>query len=222
MSSALFAFPPQAALRRVVPKAKIMEQSKTRSSLRGALTNDIEQINWAYKLAPETLNLKATEQVIEIQIFEIRLKKRDIAAELLRTIDKTIPFPTFFELHFGEEVKIVAIPKRRNEADHNKWVMDGMLATEWQAADSPRQSLPVAVDMQKLYEAMLRQLLPLQPRRGESLKDQLERWALIGQKEKEISRLQAQLNREKQSNRKVEINSKLKRAQAERLELENE
>lgn len=222
MNGVLFAFPQQAAFGRVVPKEKILEHCKTRSRLRQLLINDIEQINWAYKLAPETLHLAATDQITEIQILEVRLKKRDISIELLSTIDKTIPFPIFFELFFGNEVKTAAIPKRRNEADHNKWVMDEMLATEWQPVDTPRQSLPVALDMQKLYEAMLRLLLPLQQRSGESLEDQLERWALIGKKEKEIARLKAKFDHEKQFNRKVEINGKLKQLKAELLLLQKE
>lgn len=222
MNGVLFAFPQQAAFGRVVPKEKILEHCKTRSGLRQLLINDIEQINWAYKLAPETLHLAATDQITEIQILEVRLKKRDISIELLRTIDKTIPFPIFFELSFGNEAKTAAIPKRRNEADHNKWVMDEMLATEWQPVDTPRQSLPVALDMQKLYEAMLRLLLPLQQRSEESLEDQLERWALIGKKEKEIARLKAKFDHEKQYNRKVEINGKLKQLQAELLLLRKE
>lgn len=222
MNGVLFAFPQQAAFGRVVPKAKILEHCEARLGLRQLLINDIEQINWAYKLAPETLHLAATDQITEIQILEVRLKKRDISIELLSTIDKTIPFPIFFELFFGNEVKTAAIPKRRNEADHNKWVMDEMLATEWQPVDTPRQSLPVALDMQKLYEAMLRLLLSLQQRSGESLEDQLERWALIGKKEKEIARLKAKFDHEKQFNRKVEINGKLKQLKAELLLLQKE
>lgn len=222
MNGVLFAFPQQAAFGRVVPKEKILEHCKTRSGLRQLLINDIEQINWAYKLAPETLYLAATDQITEIQILEVRLKKRDISIELLRTIDKTIPFPIFFELSFGKEAKTAVIPKRRNESDNNQWVLGEMLESYWQRADSVRQMLPVALDMQKLYEAMLRLLLPLQQRSGESLKDQLERWALIGKKEKEIARLKAKFDHEKQYNRKVEINGKLKQLQAELLLLQKE
>jgi hypothetical protein len=222
MNEVLFAFPHQAAVGHLVPKARILEHSQVRTKTRRLLIDEIERIKWAYKLAPETLLLSSTDQITEIQIFEILLKKRSISIDLLRAIDNAIPFPIFFELYFGDEVKLVAIPKRRNEADHAKWVCGEMLDGRWLSINQEREPLPVALDMQNLYESMLRQLLPLPQRRGETLKDQLERWALIGKKTKEIARLESRLNHEKQFNRKVEINEELKRQRAALSDLHND
>lgn len=222
MNGVLFALPHQAAVGHLVPKAKILERSKVRTGTRRLLIDEIERIKWAYKLAPETLLLSSTDQITEIQIFEILLKKRSISIDLLRAIDNAIPFPIFFELYFGDEVKLVAIPKRRSEADRTKWVSSEMLNGRWLSINQERTPLPVALDMQNLYESMLRQLLPLPQRQGETLKDQLERWALIGKKTKEIARLESRLNHEKQFNRKVEINDELKRQQAALSDLHND
>lgn len=222
MNEVLFAFPHQAAVGHLVPKAKILEHSQVRSRTRRLLIDEIERINWAYKLAPETLLLSSTDQITEIQIFEILLKKRSISIDLLRAIDNAIPFPIFFELYFGDEVKLVAIPKRRSEADRTKWVSGEKLDGRWLSINREREPLPVALDMQNLYESMLRQLLPLPQRRGETLKDQLERWALISKKTKEIARLESRLNHEKQFNRKVEINDELKRQRAALSDLHND
>ena len=222
MNEVLFAFPHQAAVGHLVPKAKILEHSQVRSRTRRLLIDEIERINWAYKLAPETLLLSSTDQITEIQIFEILLKKRSISIDLLRAIDNAIPFPNFFELYFGDEAKLVTIPKRRSEADRTKWVSGEKLDGRWLSVNQERTPLPVALDMQNLYESMLRQLLPLPQRRGETLKDQLERWALISKKMKEIARLESRLNHEKQFNRKVEINEELKRQQAALSDLHND
>lgn len=222
MDAKLFAYPPQTAFGRGIPKNAILEHSNTKSGLRKALTNDIEQINWAYKLAPETLSLKETDQISEIQILVIVLKKRDITAGLLRAIDQAIPFPLIFELYFNGEVKVAAIYKRRSEADHSQWVLGDMLESHWMPVNSKREPVPIVLDMQGLYEAMLRNLLPYKQKRGESLQQQLARLSLIRQKENNVSRLQAQLGREKQFNRKVEINSELKKQQAALLKLLDE
>ena len=222
MNRVLFAFPHQAAVGHLVPKAKILEHSQVRTKTRRLLIDEIERINWAYKLAPETLLLSSTDQITEIQIFEILLKKWSISIDLLRAIDNAIPFPNFFELYFRDEVKLVAIPKRRSEADRTKWVSGEMLDGRWLSINQERTPLPVALDMQNLYESMLRQLLPLPQRRGETLKDQLERWALISKKTKEIARLESRLNHEKQFNRKVEINDELKRQRAALSDLHND
>jgi hypothetical protein len=65
---------------------------------------------------------------------------------------------------------------------------------------------PVALDLAGLYEQVLRRLIPVLARPGESLRDQVERVNQIHAKETECRRLDARLRRELQFNRKVEIN----------------
>ncbi|MFL0684098.1 MAG: DUF4391 domain-containing protein [Algoriphagus aquaeductus] len=57
-------------------------------------TDKIEKIRWAHKLAWETTNLPSQE-VKEIQCFEIELRQEEGIEEALRIIDWAIPFQTF-------------------------------------------------------------------------------------------------------------------------------
>ena len=54
---ALFAWPPQAAVARPVAKAKIYAHAKPSAALHALFVDQVESITWAYKLAPETINL---------------------------------------------------------------------------------------------------------------------------------------------------------------------
>lgn len=92
----LFAFPGQARVGRPVPKTKIYEHGQIGSALRDKFVAQIEQITWAYKLAPETLNLSARPEVPEIQVFDIELKGAELDVEVLRAIDRAIPLPIIF------------------------------------------------------------------------------------------------------------------------------
>jgi hypothetical protein len=56
---ALFNFPPQAQVGRVLPKSKIYEHGRISTALRERFVKQVEQITWQYKLAPETINLPA-------------------------------------------------------------------------------------------------------------------------------------------------------------------
>jgi hypothetical protein len=215
MSSALFAYPKQAQFGRVLPKNKIYEHASPTPALKALFIQQIEQIVWQYKLAPETINLAATPAVPEIQIFDISLKTPELDHDVLRCIDKAIPFPIIFQLFYNSRVQTVATFKRPNEADGSKWVIDGYFADEWQSIEVPRQPLPVALDLQGLYEQLLRQLLPLPPREQEPLKNQVERLMQWHGKHSEYQKLQARLNKEKQFNRKVEINAQLRRLKTE-------
>lgn len=213
MSGPLYQYPKQAAFARVVPKNKIYQHAKPSSAVRQHFVAQIDKIVWLYKLAPETINLPSCHAVPEIEIFEIQLKTPELTEEVLRAIDQAIPFPILFELCYQEQVKFTAAYKRSSEADGAKWVVDGYLSSPWLPADTERAPLPVSLDLERLYEQLLRVLLPIPERAGEVLKDQMNRYAEIQRKEKECNKLESRLHREKQFNRKVEINAQLRAVQ---------
>ncbi|MBP2231740.1 hypothetical protein J2847_005059 [Azospirillum agricola] len=206
----LFAYPPATLVNRVLPKNKIYANATVSAKLREAFVTELHQVTWRAKLAPETVRLAATPMVPEIQIFELALRQTDLNEAILRTIDDAIPFPILFELHFGGKARTLAAWKRPSEAVAGKWVTGTYLATPWVPADSSRQGLPVALDMASLYERMLGVLTPLPSRRGETLRDHMERLEQVRGLEVELGKLERRLAQERQFNRKVEINSKLR------------
>tara|TARA_R100001244_G_scaffold20404_1_gene21073 strand:+ start:7294 stop:7974 length:681 start_codon:yes stop_codon:yes gene_type:complete len=216
---ALFSFPAQARVARVVPKSKIYEHGPVTSALRDKFVRQVEQISWAYKLAPETINLPARGSVAEIQVFDITQKTAELDEELLRAIDRAISLPIIFQLHHEQRTRMVAAFKRPSEADASKWVIDGYFAGNWLPADSPRQPLPVALDLQGLYEQLLRSLLPSPARSGESLPEQLQRLNRLRSLHHEYAKLDTRLHKEKQFNRKVALNAQLREIQNEIADL---
>ncbi len=219
IASALFSFPAQARVARVVPKSKIYEHGPVTSALRDKFVSQVEQITWAYKLAPETINLSARGGVAEIQIFDITQKTFEVDEDVLRAIDRAIPLPIIFQLHHEQRTRMVAAFKRPSEADASKWVIDGYFAGSWLPADSPRQALPVALDLQGLYEQLLRSLLPSPARPGESLPEQLQRLNRLRSLHSEHAKLGTRLHKEKQFNRKVALNAQLREIQNEIADL---
>ena len=156
----LFAWPRKAAFDRVVPKRKIYERGAVGSALKERFIQQVEQITWAYKLAPETVNLPATKTVTEIQIFRIVLKGTELDRGLLKAIDRAIPFPLIFELIQGTRIKVAAAFKQSSrsqkcEGDSNRWRIGNYFETDWQPEHTKRQPLPVALDMSSLYEQLL-------------------------------------------------------------------
>jgi len=218
----MFVYPTQTEYSRAVPKNKIYEYASAKSSLKTMFVEQVDQIVWQYKLAPATINLSATSAVTEIQVISIELRTDKLDERVLRAIDKAIPYPLFFELNFGGKYKTVAAYKRTSDADSTKWVVDSYFASNWLQGDTPREPLPVALDMEKLYEQMMRALMPLPAREGESLKTQVQRLVELKNKQKEVARLKICLQREKQFNRKVEINAQLRNIQNEVNELSTE
>lgn len=206
----LFAYPQKAAFGRILPKTKIYQYAGPSTAMKDLFVRQVDQIAWAYKLAPETINIPATKAVPEIQVFTIALKAGELKEDVLRCIDKAIPFPILFELTYDGKVKAMACYKRPSEADGTKWVLSSYFETPWLAADTPRTALPLTLDLAALYAELLRAIIPHSAKQDETLQDHIARVDAIRAREKEMAKAEARLSHEKQFNRKVAINAKIR------------
>jgi hypothetical protein len=211
----MFVYPSSTALHRVVPKTKIYAHATASKRLKALFAAQVGEITWAHKLSPETLRLPARDGIEEIQVFSLALKSPDLDPAILQLIDRAIPFPLLFELVHGDTIRFAVAYKRPSAADAKKWVIEGTFQTESRALSVPRTSLPVAVDLARLHEQLLRAHIPLRARSGEAFQVLVERHKAVSGLRVEIPRLETRLAREKQFNRKVEINAVLRRHQAE-------
>jgi hypothetical protein len=215
----LFAYPQSAQFGRVIPKSKIYEYADAKTALKDKFVSEVDQIVWAYKLAPETINLSAAKHVNEIQVFNVRLREQRVSEDVLRAMDRAIPFPLLFELAHQTKRLTVAAFKRPNEADKSKWVASDYFWSEWEAEDAERTALPVSLDLAGLYDKLITALMPIAPTEEEDIQARVDRFGAIRAKEHEVAKIQANLAREKQFNRKVEINKALRTAKQELAKL---
>ena len=232
----LYEWPRAAAFGRVIPKNKIYEHAGANTALKDLFVREVDQIVWSHKLAPETVNLAATKQVAEIQIFRITARTATLDRDVLRAIDKAIPFPLIFELVHGNHVKLVAAYKRPSEADSSRWVVGDYFEGDWLPEDISRAPLPVALNLGALYERLLsplveRQTARLIPGSGEptlvvpvaptsqvepvSLETRIAQAEALKAKTREVDRIKGRLAREKQFNKRVAINAELRAAKQE-------
>lgn len=217
--SALFAYPKQAEFGRVLPKNKIYEHSGANTRLKNLFVEQVEQIVWRYKLAPETINLAAMPGVPEIQVFAIQLKTDELHLDVLRCIDVAVQFPIIFELTQGlgsrAKSQVVAAYKRQSDADATKWVYSDYFESNWMPAADSRTPLPLALDLEGLYGQVLKCLIPLSLRNNETIRDLVARYACAKAKEHEVRRVAAALAKERQFNRKVALNAMLRQLRSE-------
>lgn len=215
----MFQFPKQAEFNRALPKSKIYAFAKPTRAVKNQIVSDIQDIVWKYKLAPETVNLPARHGIQEIQVFEVALKSEDLADEVLHSIDKAVPSPIVYRIAFGDRVRFSAAYKRASEADAAKNVIEAYFTTEWQPAAQPLPALPVVLDLAALYEAMLCRVIPLARRSDEPLAALVDRAVQVRTRERECRDLEARLRRERQFNRKVEINAAIRAAKTQLKQL---
>lgn len=220
-NTAFINYPKQAVFGRTLPKNKIYEHSGANTRLKDLFVEQVEQIVWQYKLAPETINLPARLGVPELQIFSTQLKASELNLDVLRCIDGAVQFPIIFELSFDGRTKVIAAYKRPNESDASRWVLSDYFATAWLPSDCERAAMPLALDLGGLYEQLLHSLISTPARLQESLADLVARVELVAAKEREVEKIASRLAKEKQFNRKVEINAKLRMLKIELEELKH-
>lgn len=208
-------YPAQAAFGRTLPKNKLYAHSHAGTRLKNLFVQQVEQIVWQFKLAPETINLPARPAVPEIQVFAIQLKAPELSFAVLRAIDQAVQFPIIFELAHAGRAQVVACHKRPSGADASRWVLSDYFASGWLADNAERGAMPVALHLGGLYEQLLRALLPLPARPHETLSEHVARLDALAAKQREADKTAARLERERQFNRKVAINADLRRLQTE-------
>lgn len=218
-NAAFINYPKQAAFGRTLPKNKIYEHSAANTRLKNLFVEQVEQIVWQYKLAPETINLPAKPGVPELQIFSIQLKTPELNLDVLRCVDGAVQFPIIFELSFDGRTQVIAAYKRPNESDASRLVLSDYFATVWLPSDIKRSDMPLALDLGGLYEQALHRLIPTPARPYESLSDLVARVELVAAKQRAVEKAASRLAKEKQFNRKVEINAHLRQLKNELEEL---
>jgi hypothetical protein len=216
----LFSYPKKAEFNRVVPKNKIYAHAKPSKQVKELFVSEVGEILWKYKLSPETTNLPARHGITEIEVFEIALRTPELDDTVIQAMDRAIPYPLLFQFTHGDQIRFAASYKRPSEVDSSKWVIEASFQTVPQPLSAERLPLPVALDLVALdlaglYEHIVRRHIPLPPRSGESLADHVARFRAIEAKKRERQQLEARLEREKQFNRKVELNAALRSVIAE-------
>ena len=211
----MFAFPPQTTFGKSIPKSRIYTHATPTRRVRDLFVSQLSEIVWAHKLSPETLRLPATPSVPEIQIFDLHLKGEELDDDVLQTIDRAIPYPVIHRLYSKKGVAWCAAFKRPSEADSSQWVVGARFRTPFASPPAVYPPLPPALDLGKLYAALFAPLLPLPPRMGEDLSTHVARCEAYLRLRRQIDQLTARLHRERQFNRKVELNRELKPLQAE-------
>lgn len=209
---AYFNYPPTAFFNKIVPKEKIYQQVKAKQKLKDRFIAQVERIRWQYKLASNTLNIPEGAGVKEIQIIEITLKGDECHTDILKALDCEVPHPILFHLlEPTGRLKVMGSYKRSHSVDGAKGVTEGQyFKSGWIMPSEAPKPLPMALNLDRLYEYIFQELLPVSPRYKENLLQQLERANMLIAKEKQYIKLDKQMRQQRQFNRQVELNKRLK------------
>lgn len=212
----MFGFPGSTEFNKRIPKQKFYENIEVSSSLRRVFVEQIKIVYWRNKLAVSTLNIASGESVTEIEVFEVRLTEPILEETVLRQIDKEIPYHILFILTCDGKAQAWIGYKEAAASGSNAFKVNRYYHTEWMPENELRFSID-GLNMDVVYENLVRQIAGeiLQTNSNESLKDSVERDEERRRLEKQIAALENKIRKEKQLNRRMEMNTELKRLKEE-------
>lgn len=210
----MFNLPERTLYNRRIPKTKFYEKLQANTRLKEMFVDEVENIIWKYKLSRETINIEPTEDVQEIQVFEIQLKKRELSRDVLESIDKAIPYPILFVLRFEEEGKLTIAFKQRNQNVESRYVIKAYYESSWMAVENLEVNLTSGMNLRDMYENLIRSLMG-EVRAEEDLEEVIEKQKQIEKLTRECDRLMSKIKAEKQYHKQVEYNLELQKKKKE-------
>lgn len=212
----MLGFPVSTEFNKRIPKQKFYDNLDVSPTLRRVFVDQIRLVYWRNKLAASTLNIAAGEVVSEVEVFEVRLNETKLDEAVLKQIDKEIPYHILFILTCDGKAQAWIGYKEAAASGSNAFKVSRYYHTDWM----PEDELQLRIDglnMDTVYESLVRQIAgdKLQAESGESLKESVERDEKKKQLEKQIAALESKMRKEKQLNRRMEMNAELKRLKIE-------
>ena len=192
-----------------IPKQKFYGHINSNAAIKSQFAAQVKTIYWRNKIAASTLNIAAGSIMPELEVFEINLNTPNISESILRQIDMAIPYYILFLLEHNGRYQAVIAFKEITESKNIK--VNNYYYTNWfDEKDLPIKMEGLSVD--SVYENFVRQIAGtyLSSQSEESLKQSI---AIADEKaklQKQIVVLESKIRKEKQFNKKVELNVELR------------
>lgn len=203
-------FPDITKIDRIIAKDRIFKQVTVSEQKKRLFTEQVDRIRCLYEITAQKLNLKPSDQVPKIFIIQIICKESKLDQEIIKTIDAAFQVPVIFELLVNNETQYAASFRRRSEKDHSKWIHSQYFFSN-RIDDKNEETVPFVLSMESLYHHILEKIIPYQTAMNEPLNVFIERAASIEQMKKQADTLSQKVNKEKQYNRRVELNQEYKK-----------
>lgn len=192
-----------------IPKKTFYEKTEIPFALKKNFAEQIKIIYWRNKIATEIVNLTKGKNVLEVEVFEIKLNTEVFDADILSQIDKILPYHIVFLLEYEGKYQAWISYK---EIEDDKIKVNQYFHTKW----LDEKSLPCKMegfDMDSVYENFVRQIAgdELEHKEGNSLKEDILRAEAKKKLTVQINVLKTKIRKEKQFNKKVELNNELKK-----------
>ncbi|WP_375413000.1 DUF4391 domain-containing protein [uncultured Bradyrhizobium sp.] len=236
---AALALPPDARVDQRVPKKLFLEQGAPTAADKRAIQDGIEEVMWVAALKPTNCGVPTfkndAREYLEIAVLIASFRVPAKVTRLVELIHRAIPYPLLLVAEHAGSVGLSVAHKRASQAEAIAVVLDGAVIEVSMGSESPENqaafvdSLRLAdqpnSDLQALYTGWIERLQAVAASRltGQYMLTQTMAEAVARQKAlddyaritREIAGMRAKAAKEKQINRRVDINLAIQRLEDE-------
>jgi hypothetical protein len=231
--------PPEARVDARVPKKLLVEQAAPTSADKRGIQDGIDELQWLAACKPTTIGVPSfadgTREYLEIAVVACAFRPGAKTARLIELIHRAIPYPVLLVTTDEQGVALSAAHKRHAEREVGKVVIEGIVSAQ-RIGESETAALEQAFlnslalawqprrNLCTLYEGWLARIEALiaarlsgafaasdEPGVIERRRKLLEAHARLT---RELVSLRTKAAREKQLNRRVEVNLEIQRCEA--------
>lgn len=202
----MFNLPKSTVVNRVIPKNAFDEYTNTKQ--KKAFATKVERIRWVNKLSPDTINLSG-DDVKEIQVFQIELKEKNEIPDLLKIIDKSVPYHILFILLFENEELLSASEKHEHPTNEDVAVIDWTFSSVWFEVENNPYHFNLKNNLDYVFADLIFQISGKTPTADLNTAELISKEQKIKQLTSRIEKLNSEIKKCRQFNRKVELNIEL-------------
>lgn len=214
-------FPTETIVDSVVPKTKFYRFMEVNPRMKAHFVNDVTRIDWLYKLSPDTLNVTATDDMKEIEVFVATLKDGDCPTDLFTFIDTNMPRHLVFILQHGNNSMLLINYKQWKDDTHTQFRITQMFASPW----VPTASLSLQINGQSLpriYDNFVAQISGIGEHKAGSMEDIVALRQKISKQEAELQKLEKRMRREPQVDVQMEMHKQVRQMRKQLAELKEQ
>lgn len=192
-----------------VPKTTFYKFLEVSPAMRRHFQDDVVSIIWLYKIAEETMQVRKTETVKEIEIFVAELKNQNCDTNLFAFIDKNINKHIVFILKYAEQYRLLVNYKEWADTTRTRFNIMQTFLSDW--FTTAQLSLPIlGNELPAIYEGFVKHIAGKRLKENEgTLKSAVLAFQEQEALRKQLADLRQQLRKETQPHRKFALHQQV-------------
>lgn len=230
----MFGIPQRCCVKQFIAKKNFLNFADLNKTEKEDLSSSVRKITLLFQLEPNNINVSPYEDEVReyplINIFHIEVEQNANTKRIAGFIMSAIPSPSVLIFQNDDQMQLAVAHQRTNQNDSSKNVLEEIILSKWQTYNENLFNINEMnlqnffalysdiVDLISIQNAKAVDVISAKNKNatGEQARALLDQY---NAKETEIAALRAQLKKETQFNRKIELNIRIKKLEKELQEL---